>query len=251
MFNDIDFSLEFPYKEKQDTYRGSGSWELVMQGMKRCKENGIQISIACALMKSNADVVTDFYNLMKTFNTTLRINIIKIGDYLFERKQEYALDYDIFWRTFEKLFRTFKLVSCSEPILCAALDLKNKVKGSPCGQNTIRIQPDGSVLPCVYWSESYVNILDDDFDISKINECKSFKEITIVPSVCTSCKYVEICRGGCASRRILNGDIMSPDEFCPIVLNKEMPKLKANFTETAYDLVHSTYLCTVILEAGD
>ena len=250
MFNDIDFSLDFPEKQSQDAYRGNGSWESIIGGLKKCKSLDINTSIACILMKKNAEHILGFKTLMNDFNSSLRINVIKLVDYI-EEKKEYALNYETFWNTFNKLFAEFALISCSEPILCVSLDHNNGIKGSPCGQHTMRIQPDGAVLPCVYWPECSDNIRDERFNIDSLKDSETFRMITTVPTFCTDCIYVDICKGGCASRRILSGDINSPDEFCPLIYGFEMPRIKANYLKKHSNLVHSTYLCTIIFGLED
>lgn len=246
MFNDIDFSLEFPDKERQDAFRGSGSWDSVINGLTKCKSLGIDTSIACAMMNCNAESIVDFRTLMNDFKSSLRINVIKHGEITHEHEKVYTLNYDTFWNTFAHLFNNFVLISCSEPILCVALGHDPEIKGSPCGQHAMRIQPDGSILPCVYWPNNAGSIRDTHFSPLEVMDSSEFKKVSTIPSFCSSCIYVDICRGGCAARRMLTGSIDSPDNFCPIVYGLDIPKLTATYSKKSFDLVHSTYLCTII-----
>jgi radical SAM protein with 4Fe4S-binding SPASM domain len=251
MFNDLDFSLEFPDKKRQDAFRGTGAWDMAKSGLSRCEALNIDTSIACTMMNSNAEFIPEFRSLMSEYDVTLRINVVKNINFQDREKGSYVLEYSTFWKTFERLFSEFELVTCSEPILCVALGHEYGIKGSPCGQHSMRIQPDGTVLPCVYWPIGAGNIRDKLFDPANIDDSAVFKDVAHIPSFCSNCDYVDLCRGGCAARRILSGDINTPDEYCPLRFGLEIPKLRANYSAKNYDLVHSTYLCTVIFGLGE
>lgn len=244
-FHDIDFSLEFPTKKLQNAYRGHDSWEMGILGMDRCKRLGIPFSIATVLMKKNANHLADFFNLMKTYDCFLRINVIKSNTYK-TKTSEYALTYDLFWDTFVQLFSRYYLVSCSEPILCAALELENAANGVPCGQSSIRIQPDGQLLPCVYWGKTNLFIEDLIDKGETILQEKEFAESQTIPDFCKNCERVSYCHGGCASRRKIAGSLNFPDEYCPIYLEKEFPAITYKKKLDTIDLIHSQYLCTII-----
>jgi len=245
LFHDIDFSLEYPSKEQQNAYRGHNSWEMVVAGMNRCKKLGIPFSIATVFMNNNAKYLNEFSKLMETYGCFLRINVLKCNTDE-TKTNEYTLAYDIFWDTFVELFSRFSLVSCSEPILCAALKLENSVNGVPCGQDSIRIQPDGQLLPCVYWGRTNLYIQDLIKKGESILCEREFAESQIIPHYCKNCERVTYCHGGCASRRKIAGDINIPDEYCPIYKGKDFPIITYKLKQDASDLVHAQYLCTVI-----
>ena len=62
------------------------------------------------------------------------------------------------------------------------------------------------------------------------------------------CDKVEVCGGGCASRRFLAGKLELPDDYCPVYHKKEIPQIKVTKTDKPKDLVHASYLCTLIFE---
>ena len=246
MFHDIDFSLEYPTRELQNGYRGHNSWEMVTEGMKRCKSLGIPFSIATVLMKPNADNIVDFYDLISEYGCFLRINIIKCNSSNLEENLAHELSYDLFWNSIKNILSKFKLVSCSEPILRAALNLDTGV-GVPCGKASIRIQPDGSLLPCVYWGHSDQKIEDLVNNGEKVLLSPEFNASQIVPDACRGCKYEIQCGGGCASRRKLGQGLNSPDPFCSLARGKEFPSISYTVNKDQVDLIHSSYLCTIIL----
>jgi len=232
-FNDIDISLEFPDKIKQDNFRGNGAWDLAISAIEKCKSSGIETSIACCLMNSNVDEIANFDELINKYDINFRINTYKPVN-----TKEYCLSYEKFWDGIKSLFSKMKLVSCSEPIVCVVLGLKNPRASCGCGKRSIRITPDGMVLPCVYWDKS-------DLDIKNLDSLKpdTFDNMRIIPEECKKCRYVNSCEGGCEARR-LYGDLSKPDEYCPFIRGEQMiiPYEKSKNK----DLVHSSYLCTMI-----
>ena len=245
LFHDIDFSLEFPTRDLQNEYRGNKSWEMVISGMERCKKLNIPFSIATVLMKKNADMLVGFSELMRTYGCYLRINVLKSNTDE-TKASDYALTYDLFWKTFAQLFEKYSLVSCSEPILCAALKFDNTVNGVPCGQSSIRIQPDGQLLPCVYWGKTDLFIADLLEKGEAILAESEFTESQVIPTFCKKCERLFYCHGGCASRRKIAGNLDCPDEFCPIYAGREFPLISYKKKQDASELIHSQYLCTII-----
>lgn len=236
-FNDIDISLEFPNKEKQSEFRGKDSWNLAIKGIERCVENGVSVSIACCLMNINKDYIPDFINLMTKYGIDLRINLYKPVN-----TNKYQLTYDEFWQSIRRIFSQMKLVACSEPIINIALDRINDNE-CLCGKKSIRIRPNGVVLPCVYWDKSDITTQN----ISMLNE-HTFDYIhDIVPVECEKCEYLKYCSGGCAGRRLYSG-LTKPDEYCPVIRNEKIriPYQISKFV-TKESFVHAQYLCTIIL----
>jgi len=75
-----------------------------------------------------------------------------------------------------------------------------------------------------------------------------FTKATIsFPKECAKCKFVNSCRGGCVSRRILNKSAYKPDEFCPIVRGFKVPDINFKLATNPKDLIHASYLCTIVL----
>lgn len=68
----------------------------------------------------------------------------------------------------------------------------------------------------------------------------------VLPKECDKCKYKQICGGGCNSRRLLTEKSL-PDMYC-FVKNNEYKSLTANWSKQTPELVHSNYLCTLIVK---
>ncbi len=276
-FNDVDISLDFSDKKEQNLFRRGNSWDFANEAIKKCKRLGIEFSITTALMDINYKGIPKILDRVTKEGCNLRVNIFKpvpkAGIYQFQ------LSYDQFWEAMSLLFSNGQLISCSEPIVNAVLGIPPIVPESPCGKESLRIHPDREVMPCVYWvngdqdgllrdkegklievpgkgimpahywtkSKVTIDNLAASFDPAFENE--SFQRIRTVPKYCLdNCDKVEICGGGCASRRYLNGILNEPDMYCPIFHKKEIPKIKVTHSKSAKNLIHSSYLCTLIFK---
>lgn len=290
-FHDVDLSLDFADPIKQNDGRKGDSWNFVHRGFKKCKRLGVEFSIAMALRNENYREIPEMLGIAANEGCNLRLNIFKpvAKSGIYKDK----LDYEQFWEAMGLLFEHGELISCSEPIVNAALKYNGLLRGnplvkeSPCGQNSLRIHPNGEVMPCVYWinSNEGVEVNRDSPKIINIETLKgsspsreprvvpaeywtkgdvligdlkdsfepafgaeSFRRIRTVPEYCIKkCDLVEICGGGCAAQRYLNGKLGEPDEYCPRYAEKEWPIIKeVKYHEGEKDLIHSSYLCTLI-----
>ena len=116
-------------------------------------------------------------------------------------------------------------------------------------ENPVTI-PGGKVIPAEYWTKSKVHITDLNESFEPAFKNESFQKIRTVPKYCLeNCDKVSVCGGGCASRRYLHGQLGEPDEYCPIYHKREIPKIEVTKSESMKDLVHSSYLCTLIFES--
>ena len=239
LFNDIDFSMDFPTKELNDNWRWHGAFDTVMNGISRCEKLGVQTSLTACLMNINHRHLGELARLAGDMGINLRINVYKSVN-----SEKFKPDYDEFWYAVAEMADNAYFTACSEPIVCAAIGMNNDNHvGSPCGHNSIRIHPDGSVVPCVYMKDSNVSI---EKYIEYFLENGSFKKQSIIttplPKMCMDCELKKICRGGCSARRFYNEH--KAEEYCFIQRN-DRPAINARW-KTSKGLVHEDYLCTMI-----
>lgn len=227
-FKDIDISIDFPKPDLHDKWRGkTGTFNMAIQAIEKCKEAGVTVSIAMCLMKHNYKYLPDFRNLLDKYNISLRINLYKP---VYTKK--YLMNYSEFWQAIELLAKNFKLVSNSEPILTLIVD--NELCGSPCG-NSARLHPDGTLTPCVYLTGKFANFV-------------KFREMKLqIPKECLNCPVAYKCRDGCLGRRLLTYGSPKPDQYCPILNKSQLPKIKF-IPGSKKEFIHSNYLCTIIVE---
>ncbi len=226
-FKDIDISIDFPVAKLHDKWRGrDGLFKMAMNSIARCKRLKINTSVVLALMNTNYKYLADFKQLISKYRVTLRINLYKpVGT------NKYLLNYRQFWQAMATIAKNFKVVSCSEPLLSWYFP-NNTGGGSPCGRS-VRIHPNKQMTPCVYLS-----VKQKDEFLRFVNE---------MPAFCLSCSIKKSCRGGCLGRRLIEGRLKKPDEYCPLYKKRKFPNLKFLSSKNK-EFIHSGYLCTMILQ---
>lgn len=237
-FRDIDFSLDYPDPETNDFWRGKGSYDMVMEGARRCRNLGVEASLVACLMKANSTSMGRLAELSADIGLNLRVNVYKS---VMTRK--YQPSYQEFWGAIRDLANSAYFIACSEPIVSAAIGNSRQTKGNPCGRKSFRVHPDGKIVGCVYLQESTVTIEDMIADpVSWAQRCSAILSLPL-PESCRECPHLEICNGGCASRRIF-GEPLKPDEYCFVIKN-DRPEINAHW-KASKGLVHEDYLCTMI-----
>jgi MoaA/NifB/PqqE/SkfB family radical SAM enzyme len=226
-FDDVDVSIDFPIKELHDRWRKKeGLFDDAVRAIERCKKFNINVSIVSVLMANNYDSFRKFKQLLDKYDVNLRINLYKAVN-----KDEFTPSYEQFWEAIKVMSENFEVVSCSEPILSLFWD--EIADGSKCG-NSVRIHPDGSISSCVYVRD---NGGRDEFNANK----------KIPPKLCEGCVVLKKCLGGCYGRRVVENRQELPDMFCPFFNKKKIPEIVFKKYAGGKELIHSSYLCTIIL----
>jgi radical SAM protein with 4Fe4S-binding SPASM domain len=234
-FHDIEFSLDYPTQAEQDTQRGPGNWELIQQQARRCVDLGVPVTIIAVMMKSNYLRLADVARVAKKFDAPLRINV-----YQAVRSHVYALSYEEYWEGFQRLFAETDVIAIGEPLVRAMAGLP-PLRGG-CGVSTVRVTPRATTQPCVYWpgsGESLSDLISMGLDIL---DSAPFNQARTLPDACQTCEFRDSCHGGCAGRRRLQGALLQPDCYCPIIrgerprleirmaANRDLPKLRSSCT---------------------
>ena len=237
LFSDVEVSIDFPAEAEQDAQRGPGNWALVHQAIDRCHKLGIEVSILSTLMRTNFDKMDRLVILARSDGCNLRVNA-----YQSVKTESFRLSYDQFWEGYRRLFSEGLVVACSEPVVRAVMGLPDVQ--SPCGRRSIRFNPRGQIIPCVYWPVTSEGGLMID-DLARLGEDvledESFRTARLVPPIASECA----CLGGCASRRALNQKMNAHDDYCPWVKGETIPlEWKP---APAKDLMRMGNVCTTII----
>jgi MoaA/NifB/PqqE/SkfB family radical SAM enzyme len=167
---------------------------------------------------------------------------LRVNAYQAVKTDFYRLSYEQFWEGYRRLFWAGKVVSCSEPIVRAVMGLEGVQ--SPCGRRSIRVNPRGMVIPCVYWPANSRPTPSID-DLARLGEevilDGSFEAARQVPAAAADCP----CQGGCASRRALNHKLDAHDDYCPWARGEDL-RLDWQPAE-AKDLMRASNVCTTIV----
>lgn len=234
-FHDIEFSLDYPTQAEQDAQRGAGNWELIHQQAHRCRRLDIPVTIIAVMMKPNYLRLADVAKVAKRFDAPLRVNV-----YQAVRSDVYALTYEEYWEGFRRLFAETDVIAIGEPLVRAMAGLPPLAGG--CGVSTVRVTPRATTQPCVYWpgaGEPLSGLIEAGVEV--LNSTP-FEQARALPDACRECEFRQTCHGGCAGRRRLQGALLDPDFYCPIVRgeratlqiraaqDRDLPKLSSSCT---------------------
>jgi len=239
-FHDIEFSLDYATQAEQDAQRGAGNWELIHQQAERCVRLGIPVTVIAVMMKSNYLRLTDVTRVAKQFNAPLRLNV-----YQAVRSDVYALSYEEYWEGFTRLFEETDVIAIGEPLVRAMAGLP-PLRGG-CGVSTVRVTPRATTQPCVYWPGSGEPLADLISEGTDILSSLPFEQARTLPETCNPCEFRESCHGGCAGRRRLQGALLQPDCYCPIIRG-ERPRLEIRMAANR-DLPKLSSSCTTVVIA--
>ena len=242
-FADLEFSLDFATEQEQDSWRGPGNWRLVLDQTARALTLGVPVTIVAVMMRTNYDKLAEIGALAARQRANFRVNV-----YQAVKTGAFSLDYDQFWTGFERLLESCPLAVCNEPIVRAILGFDAAPGG--CGKSTIRVTPKGDVLPCVYWPRRNLGLDELEKGGAAIVNSPAFCELDRIPQFCAHCRFVESCRGGCPSRRVLRGGLDLPDEFCPFAAGKPLPRF-AMRTGNSRQFPKAGSACTTVFGARD
>src|SRR6478609_8285231 len=239
-FHDIEFSLDYATQAEQDAQRGEGNWALIHQQAERCVSLRIPVTIVAVMMKSNYMRLADVARVAKQFEAPLRVNV-----YQAVRSDIYALSYEEYWEGFRRLFDETDVIAIGEPLVRAIAGLP-PLRGG-CGVSTVRVTPKGTTQPCVYWPGSGEPLADLISAGVNILNSTPFEQARTLPQACAPCEFRESCHGGCAGRRRLQGALLEPDCYCPIVRG-ERQTLQVRMAATR-DLPKLGSSCTTVVMA--
>jgi radical SAM protein with 4Fe4S-binding SPASM domain len=204
-FHSVEFSLDFPTERDHDAFRGQGNWRAVMSALERCVRLGVTVTVTAVMMSLNYDQMAPLAQVAATVDANLRVNV-----YQPSKTDQFILSYAQFWDGFKRLADATRLIATTEPVLAGVLRIEGFV-GPACGRSTVRVAPDGRVLPCTYWPQSHLTLADLQGLGENITHTPEFRAASHVPSACDGCP----CRGGCAGRRAVLGDLRASDPYCP------------------------------------
>jgi radical SAM protein with 4Fe4S-binding SPASM domain len=239
-FHDIEFSLDYPTQAEQDAQRGNGNWELIHRQAKRCVKLGVPVTIIAVMMKANHLRLAEVARVSKQFDAPLRVNV-----YQAVRSDFYALSYEEYWEGFRRLFAETDVIAIGEPLVRAMAGLP-PLRGG-CGVSTVRVTPRATTQPCVYWpgaGEPLSDLISMGLDIL---DSAPFEQARTLPDACEPCEFRESCHGGCAGRRRLQGALLEPDSYCPIIRG-ERPRLEIRIAAKR-DLPKFGSSCTTVVIA--
>ena len=239
-FHDIEFSLDYPTQAEQDAQRGPGNWALIHDQALRCLRLSVPVTVIAVMMKSNYQRLAEVARVAKKFDAPLRVNV-----YQAVRSDIYALTYDEYWEGFRRLFAETDVIAIGEPLVRAMTGLAPL--GVGCGVSAVRVTPRATTQPCVYWPGAGEPLSHLLFAGRDILNSAAFEQVRTLPNACQPCEFRESCHGGCAGRRRLQGALLEPDIYCPIIRGER--KILGIRMAAARDLPKLNSSCTTVVTA--
>jgi len=184
----------------------------VVAALERCAGLGVPVTVTAVMMTINYLRLPALARVAAGFGANLRVNV-----YQPSRTNRFTLTYEEFWDGFRGLAAATRLIATTEPVLAGVLGLDD-FAGPGCGRSTVRIAPDGRVMPCTYWPGSRLTIADLERAGAGIVEAEEFVDARRTPAACVGCP----CRGGCAGRRALIGQADAADPYCPFARGNQI-----------------------------
>ncbi len=245
----VEVSVDSADPRKHDWFRGvPGAWERAVKALENAVKLGLNHAMAVTITKANINEVEDLLDLAESIGVkrVVFFNFVPVG----RGKENLWLDLDPvereeFLRTIYKEMskRKMEIVSTAPQYGRVSLQLSGGkdvapthfyVGGDPvvkavaefvggCGAGRIYagLQPDGTVIPCVFLPIPVGNLRERDFwDIwENAPLFKLLRDRSKLKGYCATCPYKNIC-GGCRARAYgYFGDPMAPDPGC--ILNKK------------------------------
>ena len=239
-FTDVEFSVDFPDRQRQDRFRGEGNWRTVMAGIERCGRLGIRVSVLAVLMNLNYRDLGAIARLAASFGADFRVNV-----YQPMYTEKFLPAFGQYWDAFKILFDQSEVISVSEPLVNTFMGVGG-LSGTPCGGRSLRVTPAGKIKACVYWPDADLTIDDLVEKKEAVFESDQFRAVRRTPKFCLDCEHVGNCGGGCAARRTLRGYPQDPDEYCPIYRGQSI-QLNGQLSPTAKPL-RTGSICTTIVK---
>lgn len=179
-----------------------------------CNDHDVIIQIQTILSpKDTLETIYRFINLCSLYGAKW----IGLGypQYQSYTKEELNAQINVYSDLIRRL-KDFKEISIGGTVIESVVDFfKGLVYSSSCncGDDSVTIEPDGCISPCLYFKPDEFKSLD------AFVETKYKREEQLRAGYCSKCEIWGVCHGGCmAYAKFLTGDIYSRDwEFCYLI----------------------------------
>ncbi len=232
VFGHIHISLELPGNNSEASKSRKAS-EIAIKAIDLLKNEGIHIGINYLITRENfnqLENVAEYCISKKIYDIALlRLKPIGRADEYYNKNKLTEEQNILLFKILRKLKRKYKIsiqADCSlVPMLAYHKPSKKLLdffgtEGCTGGNTFIEITEEGAVRSCSFsnYYGDHARNLDEIWDNSEY--FVKYRTINDFPKEpCRTCKYLDICRGGChVISEYITGDFNNPDPECPIVL---------------------------------
>lgn len=228
----MQISLDSTNPSHHDKHRGvNGAFKKTLQGIKNLLEYDIFIEIATIVSPINIDDMEELTSFVHNLGIkSIRISPAAIVGKACDIEEKLQLDKNQLMnlgKRIERLNKKYKgslIISKSPHMVRFSGNASSKEPLKKCGvgKNNLYIAPNGFVYPCMLLA--FPEFLLGDIKKEKVSKIwnespilKKFRDLSIDSfEKCNSCKFKEICNGGCrGTAYIAHKSIKAPDPiFC-------------------------------------
>ncbi len=218
----VQVSLEGSTPEINDSIRGIGSYEEILQAIRNIKKHGLTVSVMTTLSRINYQDIPDLIQLLDQENvdTFAMERLIPEGrgqqlSGMLLSPSEIGSLYGDVYRMQDKLNHThilmyrplFTLINPDDPDIGALCSV---------GNNALTIMPDGTVYPCRRLPIPIGNILNDGlFSIWYDSDVLwTIRNPNNIKGKCRDCDLIASCRGCRAMAYYCSRDYLAEDPQC-------------------------------------
>lgn len=221
-----------------------GSFKKLIRSLDYLMNSGVNVSMNMVVSQENINdvyptgrFVFDNFGIKRFSATPIVPSSEKEKDLMLNRK-----DYIKTLDELLKLEKDFGIISDSlHPAIPCMFNGNERGKyrkffekrGCAAGKGAVTFSPLGDVRVCSHERKVYGNILENSFEEILYN-MKEWTNESLIPVECTSCSYLNKCRGGCrVSAEIINGMLNSPDPYFikPVKEEFQEQNIKQNLGE--------------------
>lgn len=213
--------------------RGFDGFAGADRGLRLLREAGLTPGINCVVTRQNIDSLEDVVRYADALGLSevefLRFKPTGRGRRVYAESAPAPEQHRAFLRRLERWMQSYRTplkIDCSfVPFLCdldpdPALLERFGVHGCEAGNVLAAVQPEGTYSACSFVDAPAGRAEDMPAAWATAPQLEAFRGFAAnAPEPCASCRYLEICRGGChVVSEHLTGDRFAPDPECPRVV---------------------------------
>ncbi|EKO1024660.1 radical SAM protein [Salmonella enterica subsp. enterica] len=232
---------------------GKGSFDKVMKGAKKLKQNGINFGSVLVVNKINQNDVEELYRFFVKEQIVFNIIPLVKSGRANDNFQDLGLDADEYFEPWRKVYDLWFDANDKEYIQVSDFVRKTQsiiagraadcIGMSQCGNANCSTDPLGDIYPCASLSGH------NDLKYGNINQHTLYELFNIpvaynwrnrpINQDCSVCQWQHVCHGGCQSRsyKFYAGDYRTKDYYCPS-LKKMYEHIKNRLLER--DIISAT-----------
>lgn len=230
-FDAVITSLDGATPEANDVHRGSGSFERIVEGIRRLNAAGVVPILNCTISEHNVSQVA---RLLEFTQEAIRTRMVRLINISFIGRGEHSqLQYN--WDTYQRTFEQIRQHNARQLEHVAAVPAKNMLsprKNCGMGSGEIYVDSLGRVFPCklVTRPDWYAGSVKEQ-DLGGILQAQALERARQLSvderEGCRTCVIRRLCGGGCRGMHMgYSGDpLVNDPQFCWLLRHQMVTNL--------------------------